>query len=281
VTLATAVLIGVAHVRAGRPTPADSGGAEVDVAAPPVPDLVHRRRADPAPLTPLRVVGLGDSVTAGSACRCTPFLDLYARTLASRTARTVQARNLGVPGQTSAGLLASLTLPSAASTAVRRADVVTITIGANDLDPEAITGGGCTGDPGACYRDDIVGMARDVGRVLDRIRVLRGSRPTTLQVTGYWDVWQDGSVGRSNGFRYVSAADILTRLTNAALAGVAAEHGASYVDLFVPFRGPIGSDDDTGLLAPDGDHPDARGHLLIATALAADSASAPLARQLP
>ena len=48
-----------------------------------------------------------------------------------------------------------------------------------------------------------------------------------------------------------------------------ARHSDTYVDIYTPFKGADGSTDDTALLADDGDHPNAAGHQLIATALLA------------
>jgi hypothetical protein len=63
--------------------------------------------------------------------------------------------------------------------------------------------------------------------------------------------------------------DAVTAEVNRRVSAAAAAHGATYVDLVTPFRGPDGSKDATPLLAPDGDHPDAAGHAVIAEALAA------------
>jgi lysophospholipase L1-like esterase len=40
--------------------------------------------------------------------------------------------------------------------------------------------------------------------------------------------------------------------------------GALYVSTYTAFKGPAGTNDPTGLLAADGDHPNAAGHQLIA-----------------
>jgi lysophospholipase L1-like esterase len=66
-----------------------------------------------------------------------------------------------------------------------------------------------------------------------------------------------------------SASDLLTRETNREIQAASVAVGATYVDLYQPFRGASGSDDPTALLADDGDHPDARGHQVIADALLA------------
>jgi len=61
----------------------------------------------------------------------------------------------------------------------------------------------------------------------------------------------------------------LTLAVNDVLRDRAYEDGATYVDLRTPFRGPDGTGNPSDLLARDGDHPNAAGHLLIAKALLA------------
>jgi lysophospholipase L1-like esterase len=105
-----------------------------------------------------------------------------------------------------------------------------------------------------------------VSAILQRIDVLRGGRPTTVVVTGYWNVWQDGAVGRGMGADFVQVSRAVTGMVNQGLQRAATGNGALYVDLAKAFTaaGP----DDTGLLAADGDHPNAAGHQLIADVVA-------------
>src|SRR5690348_8925472 len=95
------------------------------------------------------VVGLGDSVTAASACNCTGFLTLYSRQLQASSHIATATTNLGVPGQTSAGLLAQLQGDPNAKSSVERADIVVVTIGANDFSYD----GTCTAV--SCYASDL------------------------------------------------------------------------------------------------------------------------------
>lgn len=228
---------------------------------------------DPAPAS-WHIVALGDSVASGGPCGCTPFPQRYGADLARDRGVATHTLNLGADGQTSGDLLATLEDPgSAASRAVGRADVVLVTIGANDfLDRhDDVTTGQCLGGRDiACVADDLASMVGNVTAVVDRIHRLRGGHPTAVLVTGYWNVFEDGQVARRTfpdiGVR---ATQRLTRLANAGIRKAADTAGATYVDLYAPFNGPVAGGDTTSLLASDGDHPNAAGQALIARRLVA------------
>jgi lysophospholipase L1-like esterase len=67
----------------------------------------------------------------------------------------------------------------------------------------------------------------------------------------------------------VDATRALTLRANTTLRQAAPAEGATFVGLFTPFNGPAANGDVTKLLAPDGDHPNAAGHQLIAERLIA------------
>ncbi len=214
------------------------------------------------------VVALGDSVPAGAACSCKPFPDLYGSLLTQRTGASVEVTNEAVNGLDTRGLLAQLQRTHVA-TAVSRADVVLVTIGANDFGPrhDEVVEGACTvGSKIACVDAELNVMRDQLRRILSDIHSLREGRPTSILVTGYWNVFEDKLVAeRAFGPEGLRASIQLTHLVNGAIRAVAAEAGASYVDLFAPFHMPE-LEEDT-LLADDGDHPDAAGHALIAHTL--------------
>ena len=109
-------------------------------------------------------------------------------------------------------------------------------------------------------------MRTHLATALSEIRSLRRGSPTTLLVTGYWNVFEDGQVARrASGNAGLQASINLTRRVNATVKAVADAAGAQYVDLFTPFQSR-GRDIDA-LMAADGDHPDAAGHRLIAQTL--------------
>lgn len=212
------------------------------------------------------VTGLGDSVTAGSACDCDDFVQQYARLTSRATGRPVTAANLGVPGQTSAGLADLVRRPEVARQ-LAGSDIVLVTTGANDL-------GGALGDwqdgscTQACFDAAMPSIAANVADVVGEIRRLRAGRATEVLVTDYWNVFVDGQVGAALGPRYRTLSDRVTRQANSAICAGAQRGGGTCVDLYAPFKGD-GSQDPTALLADDGDHPDADGHRAIAEALAA------------
>ncbi|MDX6284030.1 MAG: hypothetical protein QOH03_5101 [Kribbellaceae bacterium] len=222
------------------------------------------------PRADLTVVALGDSVTSGVACHCTAFPRLYGRLVAERTGQSVAVDNQGVSGMNSDGLLGQLEdKRTGISEAVLAANIVLITIGANDFadHEDAVTRASCTPVvPDSCVATELSRLPANLRQILARIRALRPD--ATVLMTGYWNVFQDGQVARDlytpDG---IEASFALTRAANAAIAGVARSDGATYVDIFTPFEKP--GQDVTTLLSPDGDHPNAAGHALIAQTLAA------------
>lgn len=236
--------------------------------ATPSADADRVARAHPQGL---RVVTLGDSVPAGAACGCDPFPAVYAHRLAARLGVPAHVDNWGINGLDSTGLLWRLRHPNwDLARSVARADVVVLTIGANDFGDhhDEVTEGRCSRAEDDCVADELAVMRRHIDRSLNRIRALRGGRPTSVLVTGYWNVFEDGDVARREFPAAGLGATIeLTRRTNRALADTARADGLTYVDLFAPFqRTGTGI---TRLLAGDGDHPSAAGHALIARVLLA------------
>jgi lysophospholipase L1-like esterase len=208
------------------------------------------------------IVGLGDSVTAATACGCQGFISLYGAQLHAQTHVATVTHNLGVPGQTSAGLLAQLLGDPGARSAVADGDIVVVTVGANDFDFAADS---CAN--AACYSSALTALRSNMTKILSAIQRLRRHHSTLVLVTDYWEVWKDGAVGRSLGTQYMTVGDTLTHRVNSVIEQASAGAGARLVDLYVPFHGAQGTDDDTTLLAPDGDHPSAAGHAVIASAL--------------
>jgi lysophospholipase L1-like esterase len=218
----------------------------------------------PRPAGPVRLVVLGDSVASGAGCTCKPFGQLLAAGLATESRRTVAVTNAARDGLTTHGLLDQLE-GSDVARAVSGAALVTVTVGANDFDPDLADNTDCLGPSAdACYRNRLSSFRSLLPRVLARIHVL--SPTSHVLVTGYWNLFLDGDVGRQHGGTYVHVSDALTRTVNAEIAQQAEQAGATYVDLYAPFEHQSLSGL-TALLAPDGDHPSQSGHQLISTVL--------------
>lgn len=221
-----------------------------------------------------RVVALGDSVTAGAACDCTAYPQAYGKDLTRLRGVPTVVVNRGTDGLDSSHLLAQVRNPSSPdSKAVAAADIDLVTIGANDFSDHhtEITHGTCAGDEHiGCVASEITQMQHNVTAILDQIRKLRHGLPTAVLVTGYWNVFEDGEVARSafpdSGTR---ASLELTKRVNTAIRRAASTSDATYVDLLAVFNGPAADGDITNLLAPDGDHPNAKGQALIADRLVA------------
>jgi lysophospholipase L1-like esterase len=208
------------------------------------------------PGTPV-VVTLGDSVPAGTACDCDPFPDRYAR-LVSPAAVSV---NLAQPGDTSADVRDEVDADDIRAD-LRRATIVLIMAGANDLaaafDDER--------DDHA-YETSAAQVEANVAATVDTILQVH-STPVTVLVLGYWNVVKDGSAGfAAYGAEGLASARGATRYCNLALQRAAKQAGARYVPTTAAFRGEHRTLDPTGLLASDGDHPNADGQEAIAEAV--------------
>lgn len=213
------------------------------------------------------VVGLGDSVTAGTGCACTPFIVRYAALLAARDHVTVSPANHGVAGLTTASLATQL-----AGTSVRqqvsRAQRIVVTIGANDLST-LVTAWSTHTCPASCVEPVVAAMGTGLAHDLELLRSLRAPGAQVL-VTTYWNVYEDGDVAdQLRGPGFAAWSDQVTKAADATICGAARRAGDHCVDLYEPFEGADGGADPTSLLADDGDHPNAAGHDVIARALLA------------
>lgn len=237
-----------------------------------------------------RVVALGDSVTAGYGCDCDPFPDRIATALSDRSGHSVDAINDGVSGQTAHDLVDVLDADTGdedVRSDVAGADIVLLTIGANDiadLEPEpqalsaassATTAGAATGAAtgphavapagviDAATRQVVAATGTDLTRVVAQITAL-APRAHVL-VTGYWNLFPDGTEAAPDAAERAWT-DAVTRAFNAELDRVAATGSVQVVDLYDPFKAG-GRVDTAPLLLDDGDHPNARGHQVIADAI--------------
>jgi lysophospholipase L1-like esterase len=114
------------------------------------------------------------------------------------------------------------------------------------------------------YRAAARRVQKNVEQTIRQIRSMHDG-PVTIVVLGYWNVVKDGKVGRRDyGAAGVRAAKSATGWANGALKSAARAEHAVYVPTYKAFKGAHGHRDPTRLLAPDGDHPNAAGHRLLA-----------------
>jgi lysophospholipase L1-like esterase len=215
-----------------------------------------------------RVLGLGDSVMAGTHCRCSGIVAGYAARERRRGRAPIVPVNLGTNGATTSSLLRELSSPQVLAR-VRRAKVVLIMVGANDLVPQLHRweSGSC---PSSCFAPAVDAMGDRLGRVLAAIRSARAGRadPGRVLVIDYWNVFLDGhQTVVADGHAEVAWGRKVTRLANTAICAQSAAYGDRCVDIYHPFLKRDG--DPTNLLAADGDHPNAKGDRVIVGRLVA------------
>jgi lysophospholipase L1-like esterase len=225
-------------------------------------------RSRPVPSGSVTVVGIGDSVTSATVCRCVGFVESYAAHLPVADGGPARAENLGAGGLTAARLRTLIRQPGRIATGVAEGDILLVTIGANDLTP-LLSRWQRSGCSQACYSPAVDAVGADLSDILAAARSLRGNRRTRVLVTDYWNVFADGDVALdSDGPAYLRWSDELTRALNVSICNAARSAGATCVDLYAPFKGD-GSRNPTSLLAGDGDHPNAAGNQVISAALLA------------
>ncbi|NUQ65844.1 MAG: SGNH/GDSL hydrolase family protein [Pirellulales bacterium] len=203
---------------------------------------------------PLRIVALGDSITNGvgpaGVTEADTFREILRRELSERLGSKVEVFNAGVNGDIVT--LAERRLKS--DVLDRRPDIVTVMFGGNEA---------------GFYRPETQGFA-DTPRVpRDRFKAalteivdcLRAEGITVVLMTcppmteRYWGMHLPAY--RDNGINF------LVKDYAQAMRDVAAEKGVELIDVYRAFQQKPGSLD----YFPDGLHPDARGHRVIADRL--------------
>lgn len=224
--------------------------------------------AAPTPLSgPLTVVGLGDSVMSGYACDCTTFLSLAAQSLADTQQRQVVVHNEAFAGATSSDVLDQLA-DDTVRAKVAASELVVLEIGANNFDESLAYDASCaTGPASACEGDTLDALRNRLDTIVARVQALQTLPGAEVVIMGYWNVFEDGAVRQEQGSTFVKASRSLTAAVNAEVAAIGQAHGIVVADAYTPFDGADGTRNPTSDLAPDGDHPDASGHALLAGAV--------------
>jgi lysophospholipase L1-like esterase len=207
------------------------------------------------------IVALGDSVPRGTNCSCTPFPPLTATGLSKTMGSGVTATNDSVAGYTTKNVLNQLNDNDGVINHVKKADVVEIEIGANDVAYNSTCGTSVD-----CYAPKIPTMKERLLSIVKRAESLVSGHKHLLVLIDYWSVWLGGKYAANKGQAYVNAAEAMTDQVDSAIKSTASETGSAYVDLRAAFKGPNYAYDETHYLSTDGDHPNAAGHQKIAEA---------------
>jgi lysophospholipase L1-like esterase len=207
------------------------------------------------------IVALGDSVPRGTNCNCTPYPPLTATGLAATSGKKVTATNDSVAGYTTNNVLQQLASNEDVIAHIRKADVVEIEIGANDVAYNKTCGTSVD-----CYAPKVPTVKKNLLDIVRRTQSLLSGRRHLVVLLDYWSVWLGGKYAKAKGDAYVAAAEEMTDRIDTAIRSTATETRSAYVDLRAAFKGPSYTYDETHYLSSDGDHPNAAGHERIASA---------------
>jgi len=228
--------------------------AVIAVRLPSGPFGTPAQTPSPTP-RPRQLLVLGDSIGTGAGATTT-----YADELAARLDPPADIRNLARNGWTTVDLLAALRDDPPFRGAVAEADLVTVTIGGNDLlaARRAYLDGTCGGADGLdCVRTAVAQLAERWDAIAAELTALAREDATIATATIY-----DPFRGVTSDAAVTATLDGYLAQANAAIRERAEAHGIAVAPVAEAFA------DRPDLISDDGIHPNDAGHERIAEVLA-------------
>jgi hypothetical protein len=246
--------------------------------------------ASPVALAPWSLVAVGDSIPYNSSedCPgCTGSVDRYATAITKATGHPVTVQNLSQHnGLQTDSLLEELKTDTTRREALANADIIIVSIGANDTAYRDNVDDPCDGPSGANpdwskFNTTCAAAAAEIFRpkfegVYAQIVALRAGKPTifrTINVYNEWITLPGGYVTPKD----MKASRVVLDAWNAMICKAAQANGFTCADIYHAFNGPDGLKPALDLLANDHSHPSDKGNDVIARVLA-DLGYAPLAQ---
>jgi lysophospholipase L1-like esterase len=239
-------------------------GSRAPTATSPDPALV----SSPSPGTGWLLVAVGDSVMSAGSDTRESYPWLLAGLIERQTSVPVTVEQ--VRADTTAEVLTELGTGGHLRDLIARADIVTMTVGANDANLDATYPvGTCAvgGAPADCLSRVNPTATANLEAILVSIDAIRAGRPIAIRITSPdynpfigWSGAPSATFGL-DFYRQVADAEA------AATCDAALRHDAKCVDLVRLFNGPAGSADAKLLLDSDHLHPSLAGRTAIAEAL--------------
>lgn len=195
---------------------------------------------------------IGDSLTTGAGAWLSGgFAPLYRRMAESRLRSRVTYENLGINGLTSQKLLSRVQGDPRMRAALQRADIITVSIGANDLQPYARAIADGSGSRAAQIPQVLARTKGNVRQIVNHLYQIKSSQrtPFIIRMVGVYNPFPNREAG------------LYARQYNSFLASLG---GPNYrvADVYPAFEG-----NERELLFLDRIHPNSRGYRIIAQRL--------------
>lgn len=225
----------------GSSAPSVAPSAVATVPAAPVETSSNQTSASSGPS--LTYVMFGDSWPFGAHCNgCRAFPGLLNDEYAAATGQIIDFRNDTTNGGTAQELAARMKTDPSIRDDIEAADIIVISIGANDMEPAfgIWMAGTCGGaDQLDCFRDISDSLRVAYGAILTEIDALRGGRPTAVRmVTTSNEFLADLGLIAGFGADFGKTGGVaITTMNRDAQCEVAEAHHAMCVDLGAALNG--------------------------------------------